>query len=240
MKGFRLFAVTTAVTLLIGGVYLLFVFHQRQNPGVVAQYDSSQQLTADDVAVVRMEFPQHFDDLQNLVGKSIWMKNGYVIPAFPYPGGRIDFSKPVGLIPPGQRLDVKKVVRAVTPASVDDAMSHGTRQAFYIVTEPGSTNQLAVPVGSIEGSQEMYFSDLLFFYDDPHTVYDHWPKDVWTAIDAHQAKPGMSELQTRMALGQKMQSESRQEGDRTVTYILPDKKITVTFRGGKATAISQQ
>ena len=38
----------------------------------------------------------------------------------------------------------------------------------------------------VDGSQEEYFSDVLFFYDDPHTIYDNWPKNVWAAIDAHQ------------------------------------------------------
>ncbi len=38
---------------------------------------------------------------------------------------------------------------------------------------------------------EAYFCDMLFFYDDPHTIYDHWPKDVWAAIDARQVKPGI-------------------------------------------------
>jgi len=39
---------------------------------------------------------------------------------------------------------------------------------------------------------EVIDSDILFFYDDPHMIYDHWSKDVWAAIDAHQVKPGMS------------------------------------------------
>lgn len=240
MRNWKIFVIPTLITLAIGGIYLAIVFHNRNTPGVAQKQAMDQQLSADDVAVVRMEFPQHYDDLADLVGKSVWMKDGYVIPAFPYAGGRVDFKKPAGLLPPLQKLDIKKTIKAVTPDSVDDAMSHGSRQAFYVVTEPGSDAQLAVPVGAMEGDEEQYFSDLLFYYDDPHTIYAHWQKDVWAAVDAHQVKPGMNELQTRLAVGQKVHSDSQTEGNRTVTYTTPTKKWTVTFVDDKATKISEQ
>ena len=47
----------------------------------------------------------------------------------------------------------------------------------------------------------------------------------------------MSELETRMAIGQKTQSDSSSEGNRTVTYDQAGKKWTVTFVNNKATAI---
>lgn len=240
MRVWKILVIPTLFTLVIGGIYLLIVFDHRRNPGAIGQQDASQQLTADDVAVVRMEFPQHYDDLSDLIGKSVWMKDGYVIPAFPYTAGKVDFKHPAGLIPPAQRLDIKKVIKAVTPGSIDDAMSHGARQAFYIVTRPGSSDPLAVPVGAIDGNEEQYFSDILFFYDDPRTIYSNWPKDTWAAIDAHQVRPGMSELQAQMALGHKVQTDSQQQGNRTITYTTPAGKWTVTFANNKATKISGQ
>lgn len=239
MKSWKIFVIPTLVTLAIGGIYLAIVFHNRNTPGPARQ-PMDQQMSADDVAVVRMEFPQHYDDLKDLVGKSVWTKDGNVIPAFPYLGGKVDFKKPAGFLAPLQKLEIKKVIKAATPDSVDDAMSHGTRQAFYVVTEPGSDAELAVPVGAMEGEQEQYFSDLLFFYDDPHTIYDNWPKDVWAAVDAHRVMPGMNELQTRLSVGQKVHADSQTQGNRTVTYTTPTKKWTVTFANDKATKISEQ
>ena len=116
------------------------------------------------------------------------MKNGYTMPYYRYEGGRVVFAKRVGLIPSAQRLDIKKVIKAVPPALVDDGIAHGSRQVFVVFALPGSTGLYATPIGVMEGSQEHYFSDLLFYYDDPHTIYDNWPKDVWTAIDAHQVE----------------------------------------------------
>ena len=237
MKPWKIVVIPTAIMLVIASIYMFSVWKKRQNPGVVTQ-GQEQNLTADDVAVVKMEFPSHFDDLKDEEGKSVWMKNGYTMPYFPYAGGKVDFKKRVGVIPPLQKLEIKKAVKVAVPADVDDGISHGTRQAMYVFTLPGDKQEYASPVGAMDGSEEQYYSDLLFFYDDPHTIYTHWPKDVWVAVDAHQAKTGMNELQTRLALGQKVQADSHTEGNRTVTYDLDGKKKwTVTFVNDRATKV---
>ena len=239
MKSWKFFSVATLITLAIGGAYLFTVWKHRQNPGVVGQ-NAEQKTTMDDVAVVRLEFPQHFDDLKDLEGKSVWMKNGYTMPYFPYLNGKAEFTKRVGVIPSAQKLNVKKAIWAAVPANVDDGISHGTRQAMYVFTLPGDDkNEYATAVGVMDTGQEQYYSDLLFFYDDPHTIYSHWPRDVWAAVDAHQVKPGMTELQTRMAIGQKMHPDSQNEGNRTVTYDQDGKKWTVTFAENRATAVRE-
>jgi len=186
-----------------------------------------------------MEFPAHFEDVKDLAGKSVWMKNGYTMPYFPYTGGRVDFKKRVGVIPPLEKLDVKKAVEASVPKDVDDGISHGQKQALVVFTMKGDEKQqYATPVGARDGGTEQYYDDLLFFYDDPHTIYTHWPKDVWGAVEAHQPKQGMNELQTRLAVGQKIQTnDPRAEGNRTVTYDADGKKWTVTFRNDKATEV---
>jgi len=47
----------------------------------------------------------------------------------------------------------------------------------------------------------------------------------------------MSELQTRMSIGQKTQSDGSSEGNRTVTYDQTGKIWTVTFVDNKASSI---
>jgi hypothetical protein len=239
VKPWKIIVIPTAITLTVAAIYMFIVWHKRQNPGVVQQAPEQKQ-TMDDVAVVRMEFPQHFDDVKDLEGKSVWMKNGYTMPYFPYEGGKVDFKKKVGVIPPLQKLDIKKAIKAAVPESVDDGISHGQHQVLVVFTMPGNEKEFATPVGAIDGNEEQYFDDLLFYYDDPHTIYTNWSKDVWTAIEAHQAKPGMNELQTRLALGMKIQTDDpKTEGNRTVTYDADGKKWTVTFRNDKATDIKQ-
>ena len=240
MKNWQKALIVTLITLTIGGIYLLVVFEQRRNPGVANQTNPEQNLTPDDVAVVRMMFPTSFDDVLKLQNTSVWMKNGYTMPYFPYEASRIVFAKPAGVVPSAQRLDIKKVIKAAPPAQVDDGISHGSRQVFAVFALPGATSLYATAIGAIDGSQEEYFSDILFFYDDPHTIYDNWPKNVWAAIDAHQVLPGMSELQTRMSIGQKTQSDSSSEGSRTITYDQAGKTWTITFVNNHATTIKGQ
>jgi hypothetical protein len=237
LKNWQKILIPFVITLVVGGIYLFIVFKHRQDPGVVANKQPEQQLSADDVAVVRMQFPQHFDDVVDLQGKSVWMKNGYSMPYYAYVGGKASFAKPVGLLPPAQRLDIQKIVKIAVPASVSDSVQHGSHQAMAVFTLPGGKDQFVTPIGYLEGNDEYYYTDLLFYYDDPHTIYSNWPKDTWAAIDAHQVKPGMTELQTRMAIGMKEHPDGQTEGDRTVDYDVNGKHTLVTYQNKHATTI---
>lgn len=237
MKTWQKSLIMTAVTLAIGGGYLFNVWRHRQDPGVVGRNAEKLQAKQDDVVIVRRLNPTSFEDVLALQGKSVWMKNGNTISYFPYSGGQIGFTHPAGTIPPLQRLDIRKVVKSPVPASVDDGISHGSRQAFAVFSMPGSAALFAVPIGAMQGSQEAYFCDTLFYYDDPHSIYSQWPQQTWAAIDQHQVKPGMSELQTRLSIGQDRKVDGQNEGDRTVTYNYAGKQWTVTYVGDHATKI---
>ncbi len=239
MKTWQKILIPFGITVLAGGIYLFIVFMNRRNPGVGRQPE--QRLTADQVAVVRVEFPQHFEDVKDLEGKSLWMKSGYAMPYYPFVGGHVQFNKQLGLIPPDQKLNVKKVIKAAPPATVHDNIEHGDRQAMVVFSLPDGKDLFATPVGFMSGPiEEHYFDDMLFYYDDPHTIYSNWPKDVWAAIDAHQVKQGMSELQTRTAIGMHAQPAGEKEGDRTVDYDVNGKHTVVTYEHDKATTIQTQ
>ena len=240
MKTWQKVLIPTLITLAIGGIYLFSVWKQRQNPGVIGQPDASQKLSTDDMAVVRALFPAHFEDLRQIVGTTVWIRNGYTIPYFPYAGGTVGFGKRAGVLPSLQRLEVKKFVKAAAPAHLDDGVGHGDRQVFAVFSLPGGTALFAMPVGAMQGSEEVYYCDALFYYDDPHGIYNDWPKDVWAAIDAHQVKPGMSELETRLSIGQNLHSEGGAKGNRTLTFDQDGKHWTVTFVKDRATAIKSE
>ena len=240
MKTWQIMLISILITLAIGGGYLFSVWRHRQDPGVIAQQIAHQRPDLDKVSVIRSIFPSHFQDTLQLEGTTVWMKNGYLMPYYPYTSGHVDFAKRVGVIPAAQKLEVKKIVKQAVPANEDDGMSHGSRQAFAVFMLPGDTTLYATPIGAIGGSEEAYFCDMLFYYDDPHTIFDHWPKEVWAAVDAHQVKPGMSELETRMAIGRKTHTSGGTEGDRTVTFDQDGKHWTITYVNNRATEIKVQ
>jgi hypothetical protein len=241
MKTWQKALIPTLITLAIGGIYLFSVWKQRQDPGVIGRTEATSTSTVDkdDLADVRQFFPHSFEDTLRLAGTTVWMKDGYAIPYFPYKGGRVEFGRRLGVIPSAQALNVKKVIKATVPDSVDDGMGHGDRQAIAVFTLPEGKDLYAMPIGILLVGEEQYYPDILFYYDDPHTIYSYWPKDVWAAIDAHQVKAGMSELQTQMAIGHMMHSHGGEEGNRTVTYDQGGKTWTVTFVKNRATEIKQ-
>jgi hypothetical protein len=232
--------ITTLVTLAIGGSYLFSVWKHRQNPGVIPQDHARRTLSKDELVVMREFFPVHFEDTLRLEGTTVWMKNGYTMPYYPFTAGHVLFSKRLGVIPSAERMEVKKIVKSAVPAGEDDSIEHGSRQAFAVFALPGSAGLYATPIGYMQGNVEAYYCDLLFYYDDPHTIYDHWPKEVWAAIDAHQVKPRMSEVETRMAVGRKLHANGDKEGDRTVTYDQNGKHWTVTYVKNQATLIQSE
>jgi hypothetical protein len=240
MKLWQKILIPTLITLAIGSAYLLVVWRQRQDPGVIGQADPGQTLNRDERVVLRALFPAHFEDTLQLQGTTVWMKNGYTIPYFAYTGGKVNFAKRIGLVPSGQRMEVKKIVKQAVPANVDDGVGHGNRQALAVFALPGGSDVYAVPIGAMEGNEEVYYCDLLFYYDDPHGIYDYWPKDAWAAIDAHRVHPGMSEVQTRLAVGQKMHPDGNSEGNRTVVYDQDGKRWTVTFVDNRAAGVRME
>ncbi len=102
-----------------------------------------------------MMFPTSFDDVLKLQGTSVWMKNGYTMPYFPYEAGRIVFAKTVGVIPSAQRLDIKKVIKAVAARS-GRRRHHRTarRQVFAIFALPGGPSLYATAIGAIDGARK--------------------------------------------------------------------------------------
>jgi hypothetical protein len=240
VKTWQKILISILITVSIGGAYLFSVWKHRQDPGVIGREAATRKLSGDELAVVRMLFPAHFDDTLRLQGTSVWMKNGYAMAYYPYAGRQVQFTRRVGVIPAAQRLDIKKIVKSAVPPGVDDGMSRSGRQVFAVFALPGSADLYATPIGAIEGGDEAYFCDQLFYYDDPHTIYDNWPRDVWAAIDAHQVKPGMSELETRMAIGRDLHADSSSAGNRTVTYNQAGKHWTITYVNDRATAIGSE
>jgi hypothetical protein len=63
---------------------------------------------------------------------------------------------------------------------------------------------------------------------------------VWRAIDAHEVRPGMSELQVALAIGAGAASEGGEYGNRTLEYPNGGKPINIRFVNGEATHITSK
>jgi hypothetical protein len=81
------------------------------------------------------------------------------------------------------------------------------------------------------------YSDDYFFIQDPHELYKHWPADIWEAIDQHQVKPGMNQLQVDFALGMGVLDRGSDSSVQIAHYSNGGKPMTITYQAGKVTEI---
>lgn len=233
------------LTVLVLGVaaWRILSYERERNAPVAVKQPERRALTDDDAVVPKRMFINSLKSARELDGNPVWSKTGYTIPYYAYSGGHIQFMKEEGRIPPAQQLLIKTFVEATTPADWTSSIARGDKNAFVVFTEPGRDGEFAAPVATLSSGSDDWECDEIFYYQDPKTLY-HWSPDVWHAVDQHAAIKGMNELQTTMALGNLQQSDSKDVGNRTVSYTTVDQgkthKFQVAFSGDKATSVSSQ
>ena len=239
MKPWQVIGLLTLVVLLAAGGRLVYIFHERNQPVEQKAQARQRLLTDDDVVLPRKLYIADLKSAKDLIGKTVWVQSGYALDYYPYTSG-VQFAHPAGVLPSIQALQIKNIVMQKAPKNLATRVPLGDKQIFAVFTMPSDAKQYATAIGTIQGSDSTYYTDQIFYYDDPHQMYKHWPADVWQAVDQHQPKPGMNELQVAMALGTIQQSESSDYGNRTVTYDAGGKKWAVSFEKDKATSVKQE
>lgn len=239
MKLWQKWGIATLLVLAVFGIRFYFLWRERHEPVVQKVQRQDKPLTDDDVVQPRKLYIDDMKSAKVLIGKTVWMQAGFEFDYFPYTGHAVTFHK-AGLLPSIQPLKIKDIVKTKTPAGLASHIPHGDQQIFAVFTMPGNTKEYALPIGFEQGSDSTYYCDDIFYYDDPHQMYKHWPADVWQAVDQHQPKVGMNELQTSMALGMIQQSDSSSYGNRTVHYNVDGKQWDVTFAQDKAIKVQAQ
>jgi hypothetical protein len=176
-------------------------------------------------------YPYDLKTAKQLTQQPVWVKEGYRYTYYPYDPAskRVDFDHEAGLLLPIEKLAIKDVIMA-KPAGA------GQRQQMMAVFEKEGKNY-AVPIGfETEGEYKIY-SDEMFFVEDPHDLYKHWPVDVWAAVEQHEVKPGMNELQADFAIGMGVPDAGDTAYEKTVRYPNGGKPMVIVYHDGKAAEI---
>jgi hypothetical protein len=95
----------------------------------------------------------------------------------------------------------------------------------------------AFSIGTLSHGDYRFYSDDMLYIEDPHQLYKSWPADVWDAINEHEVKLGMSELQVSFAIGLGIPEGSGASGDKTTGYANGGKPLSVSYRDGKVAGI---
>jgi hypothetical protein len=219
------------VAILVSGTRLAFVLYQRHENAIEHAKNPPPPLNPDYYVTPRKLYPFDLKSAHQLTQQPVWVKVGYAYTyyAFGPARGHVDFSHEAGKLLPIEKLQLKDVITANSP------QSPGEPQVMAVFDKDGKAYGFSI--GSIKEGTYKFYADDMLFVEDPHELYKHWPAEVWDAIDKHQLKPGMSELQTDFAIGLGVPESSGQPGNRTVNYPNGGNPLSITYQDDKATEI---
>jgi hypothetical protein len=224
----QLFLVAAIV---ITGVRAGYIIYQRKSgEAAEAKKAAAPPLNADYYVTPKKLYPYDLKSAKQLTQQPVWAKEGYRYTYYPFDAAskKVEFGHEMGTLLPLQKLEVKDVVTDVAPGA-------GGRQVLAVYEDRGKT--YAVPIGSVEGESYHIYSDEMFFIQDPHDLYKHWSAETWAAIDKHEMKTGMNELQADFAIGMGVPEPSGDASMKTVNYPNGGHPVTVVYQQGKAAEI---
>src|SRR5438067_10086867 len=110
--------ISLIVLLLLATARVAYIFHQRKSVAVTPQQDDgSRALTADEYVYPKKIYAYDFTSAKTLVGKSVWVKQGYGNLAYPVINGRVDLIHGKPSLLPIEPLKITGVIRQPPPPS---------------------------------------------------------------------------------------------------------------------------
>lgn len=211
------------------------IFYDRHEDRIAAEQQQRKRdlgyADADLYVSPKKLHPYDLKSAKQLTEQPAWVREGYHYAYFPYdPATKgVDFGHDAGLLGPLEKLKITDIIKATPPGS-------GERPQVLAIFEKDG-KRYAVPIGYEANDEYTIYSDDMFLVEDPHELYKHWPADIWQAVDQHQVKPGMNELQTDFAIGMGMPESGGSSYEKTVHYPNGGKRMVVIFRDGKVTEV---
>ena len=231
--------ITLGIFLIVAIVRIAMIYYQRNQPGEIRkppQPVSSYTITTDDYVTPPKVFPYDAKSAaRDLAGKTVWVRAGNQLAYYRYaaPAHRVEFNHKAGFLAPLEKLEIKDAIQQRAPRS-------GERQVLAVFNKVGEQTLYAAVIGAENDVTYTFLVNDMFFLDDPHKIYSYWPSEIWSAIDHHQARPGMNELQVSLALGTSASASPGEIGERTMEYTNGGKPVTVTFTKNKAVSVEKE
>jgi hypothetical protein len=216
---------------LAGGRAAYIVYERHEAMKEDAKPKQEMTLKADYYVTPKTVHAYDLKSARQFTEQPVWVRYGYQLTYYPYDSKRhkTDFGHEAGVLLPLQKLAIQDVVTDVAPQAT------GNKQVLACFSLDGKN--YAVPIGAEKGSDFKLRANDIFFIEDPHDLYRHWPADVWKKIDAHEVQSGMSELQASFAIGSGTPEGSGDYGSRTLHYANGGKPLVITFQNDKAVEI---
>src|SRR6266404_6334357 len=194
--------IAIAVAIFLAGLRVFFIYRSRHETTNVTSNQPllRREMQADDYVVPSRS---HADDLQSakeLVGKQVWTKNVKDWPYYRSDGKKADIAKPAGSLVPLDHFQIEDVISQTDPRANRQkgasSQPHVVAKQLLAVLKPsGDGAKVATSIGTFNQDGYTILVNELFYFEDPHQLYKHWPAETWAAIDKHELLVGMSALQ---------------------------------------------
>lgn len=230
----------TAAMLLAFGIEVAYIHYERSRPYQAPAQPDYGPTDPDDLVFLKRKHPETVNDLKDLNGVTVWVQAGGQMEYFAATGHHADYAKLAGLLRGAEPLKIVDSFQQKRPGSAATRVPPGDSQVLLAFTMPKSSDPAklyAAPVGYRDGTGFTFFTDDIFFYDDPHQLYSDWSPEIWSAIDSHQAIPGMNQRQVSLALGAVARMKSGSYGDGEMVYANDGHPTAVTFVRNRVTAV---
>lgn len=233
-KGILIVVVVLVIAALAGLGWI--VSHRSQPAPVASPQQTSYSSNLDDYVSPHKLYAYDLKSAKKeLVGKTVWVKPDNSLSAYRYGGGG---SQGKMNLAPLEKLEIQDVVLRKTSATPQiGQFVVEQEQVMAVFHKAGQTETYAVPIGASVGGNYHLQTNEKFYIDDPHELYKHWPPEVWNAIDHHEVRPGMNELQASFALGPSASSEGGPYGNRTMKYANGGNAVSIKFANNQAVEI---
>jgi len=209
-----------------------YILYDRHQDAVAAEKQKKAQSVGysnpDYYVTPKKLYPYDLKSAKEITKQPVWTKEGYRYTYYPYRAGKVDFDSKAGLLLPIERLEIKDVITAT-------ARGETRKQVMAIFQKDGQS--YAVPIGFESDEQYKIYSDEMFYVEDPHELYKHWPTEAWQSVDQHEMKVGMTEMQGVFALGMGVPDSGATEYEKIVRYPNGGKPLVIIYHAGKAAEI---
>lgn len=195
--------------LIAAAVYLGTTLYERANrPSLAPERGPVRKIHTDLYVYPPKSYVTNVRSARKLIGKPLWVKEGY----------RWAYQPGDGVLGPLEKIVPTDIRRA-------------GRETRLFFEKDGETRN--VPIGA----DGRFFVDEIFLLKDPRELWTHWSDEDWRKIEAHEVELGMSEHQVVFALGAGNIIEStRHSTVRVVDYKLGQEAgiapVRVTYRDG--------
>jgi hypothetical protein len=222
--------IALALVLVAAGGRAAYILYERHEDYLAAQRRQQAKnagySNADYYVTPKKLHPYDLESARQLTQQPVWVKEGYRYTYYRYVPvvKTVDFKHDEGLLEPIEQLEIRDVLAVPAPG--------GRKQVVATFDKEG--HSYAVPIGFESDGQYRIYSDEMFYIEDPHELYKHWPADVWQAVAQHEVKPGMNELQADFAVGMGVPDSGASSEEKTVRYPNGGKPLVVVYEDGKA------